>query len=134
LFCDVIEAISTYAFVHSPYPLILSLEIHCDLDQQDIMASTMRTKLGSWLIVAPLDGEHVILPSPHELQYKILVKSKVLPPDATSQEFTDTESESERGKENDPMDSHRVLLQARCVSLLITPCHYTIPPLYFDTY
>ncbi|KAF9928763.1 Phospholipase C [Linnemannia zychae] len=102
LFRDVIEAISTYAFVNSPYPLILSLEIHCDLDQQDIMANIMRTKLGSWLVVAPLDPEHVILPSPDDLQYKILIKSKVLPPDATSQEFsTDTESESERESESD---------------------------------
>jgi phosphatidylinositol phospholipase C delta len=99
LFRDVIEAISTYAFVNSPYPLILSLEIHCDLDQQDIMANIMRTKLGSWLVVAPLDSENVVLPSPDDLQFKILIKSKVLPPDATSQEFsTDTESESERGK------------------------------------
>ncbi|KAG0280457.1 Phospholipase C [Linnemannia exigua] len=102
LFRDVIEAISTYAFVNSPYPLILSLEIHCDLDQQDIMANIMRTKLGSWLVVAPLDTGHVVLPSPDELQFKILVKSKVLPPDATSQEFsTDTESESERESESD---------------------------------
>ncbi|KAG0286714.1 Phospholipase C [Linnemannia gamsii] len=102
LFRDVIEAISTYAFVNSPYPLILSLEIHCDLDQQDIMANIMRTKLGSWLVVAPLDSENVVLPSPDDLQFKILIKSKVLPPDATSQEFsTDTESESERESESD---------------------------------
>ncbi|KAK3814724.1 MAG: hypothetical protein JOS17DRAFT_806623 [Linnemannia elongata] len=102
LFRDVIEAISTYAFVNSPYPLILSLEIHCDLDQQDIMANIMRTKLGSWLVVAPLDSGTEILPSPDELQFKILIKSKVLPPDATSQEFsTDTESESERESESD---------------------------------
>ncbi|KAF9145806.1 Phospholipase C [Linnemannia schmuckeri] len=102
LFRDVIEAISTYAFVNSPYPLILSLEIHCDLDQQDIMANIMRTKLGSWLVVAPLDSENVTLPSPDDLQFKILIKSKVLPPDATSQEFsTDTESESERESESD---------------------------------
>ncbi|KAF9539096.1 Phospholipase C [Mortierella hygrophila] len=102
LFRDVIEAISTYAFVNSPYPLILSLEIHCDLDQQDIMANIMRTKLGSWLVVAALDSESAVLPSPDELQFKILIKSKVLPPDATSQEFsTDTESESERESESD---------------------------------
>ncbi|KAG0052465.1 Phospholipase C [Gryganskiella cystojenkinii] len=104
LFRDVIEAISTYAFVNSPYPLILSLEIHCDLEQQEIMANTMRSKLGSWLVVAPLnDGEN--LPSPDDLKFKILIKSKVLPPDATSQEYsTDTDTpdtESERESESD---------------------------------
>ncbi|KAF9328926.1 Phospholipase C [Podila minutissima] len=102
LFRDVIETISTYAFVNSPYPLILSLEIHCDLDQQEIMANTMRNKLGSWLVVAPLDAEGVVLPSPDDLKFKILVKSKVLPPDAQAQEYsTDTESESEKESEND---------------------------------
>ncbi|KAF9580293.1 Phospholipase C [Lunasporangiospora selenospora] len=109
LFRDVIEAISTYAFVSTPYPLILSLEIHCDLDQQEIMASIMRVKLGSWLVLAPLfqqDGEssgeddrkYKVLPSPHDLKYKILVKSKVLPPEVDASEYvTDTESESEKG-------------------------------------
>ncbi|KAG0361956.1 Phospholipase C, partial [Mortierella sp. AD032] len=68
----------------------------------DIMANIMRTKLGSWLVIAPLDSGHVVLPSPDELQFKILIKSKVLPPDATSQEFsTDTESESDRESESD---------------------------------
>ncbi|ORZ16623.1 PLC-like phosphodiesterase [Lobosporangium transversale] len=102
LFRDVIEAISTYAFVNSPYPLILSLELHCDLEQQDIMANIMKTKLGSWLVVAPLDSNGVNLPSPDELKFKILVKSKVLPPDAITQEYsTDTESESDRESESD---------------------------------
>ncbi|KAG0352037.1 hypothetical protein BC939DRAFT_505190 [Gamsiella multidivaricata] len=102
LFRDVIEAISTYAFVNSPYPLILSLELHCDLDQQEIMANIMRNKLGSWLVVAPLDVNGTNLPSPDEMKFKILVKSKVLPSDAASQEFsTDTESESERESEGD---------------------------------
>ncbi|KAI1316363.1 Phospholipase C [Mortierella claussenii] len=102
LFRDVIEAISTYAFVNSPYPLILSLELHCDLNQQEIMANIMRTKLGSWLVVAPLDLDSPILPSPEDLKFKILVKSKVLPSDAIAQEYsTDTESESERESESD---------------------------------
>ncbi|GJJ77849.1 phosphatidylinositol phospholipase C, delta [Entomortierella parvispora] len=104
LFRDVIEAISTYAFVNSPYPLILSLEIHCDLEQQETMANIMKTKLGSWLIVAPLPDSNnsEILPSPDELKFKILIKSKVLPPDSTLQEYsTDTDTESERESESD---------------------------------
>ncbi|KAG0004216.1 Phospholipase C [Entomortierella chlamydospora] len=102
LFRDVIEAISTYAFVNSPYPLILSLELHCDIAQQEIMANIMRTKLGSWLVVAPIDSNTTSLPSPDQLKYKILVKSKVLPPGNSSQELsTDTESESEKESESD---------------------------------
>ncbi|KAF9113851.1 Phospholipase C [Mortierella sp. AM989] len=101
LFRDVIEAISTYAFVNSPYPLILSLELHCDLDQQKSMAETMKTKLGSWLVQNPLKTDGFCLPSPNELKYKILVKSKVLPPDAISQEFTATDSDTESEKESE---------------------------------
>ncbi|KAG0007071.1 Phospholipase C [Modicella reniformis] len=102
LFRDVIEAISTYAFFSSPYPLILSLELHCDLDQQEIMANIVKAKLGSWLVAEPLDSSSFNLPSPDELKYKILIKSKVLPPDATASEYsTDTESESERESESD---------------------------------
>ncbi|KAG0300307.1 Phospholipase C [Dissophora globulifera] len=103
LFRDVIEAISTYAFVNSPYPLILSLELHCDLQQQEKMASIMKNKLGSWLVLAPLDTDHANLPSPNDLKFKILVKSKVLPSNTVAQEYTtDTESESsERESESD---------------------------------
>jgi len=107
LFRDVIEAISTYAFVSSPYPLILSLELHCDIDQQEIMANIMRVKLGSWLVVEPLDTASINLPSPEDLKYKILVKSKVLPPNVAELDYsTDTESESERGncEDNDNLD------------------------------
>lgn len=104
LFRDVIEAISTYAFVTTPYPLILSLELHCDLDQQEVMANIMREKLKSWILIEPLETSGHNLPSPDQLRNKILIKSKVLPPDTTSQEYstaTDTESESEREGESD---------------------------------
>lgn len=38
LFKDVIHAIHKYAFVTSPYPVVLSLEVHCDVEQQRKMA------------------------------------------------------------------------------------------------
>ncbi|KAG0227445.1 Phospholipase C [Actinomortierella wolfii] len=99
LFRDVIEAISTYAFVNSPYPLILSLEIHCDLEQQEIMARTMTQKLGSWLVVAPLYSDDHNLPSPEEMMFKILIKSKVQP--EADQLESESESESERDSEGE---------------------------------
>ncbi|KAF8982451.1 Phospholipase C [Entomortierella lignicola] len=101
LFRDVIEAISTYAFVNSPYPLILSLEVHCDIIQQEIMANIMRVKFGSWLVVAPLTEDISQLPSPDALKQRILIKSKVLPPDSSqSQDFvTDSESDTESDSE-----------------------------------
>ncbi len=35
-------AIAKYAFFSSPYPLILSLEVHCSKPQQIMMAEMMR--------------------------------------------------------------------------------------------
>jgi len=41
-FEDAVIAIAKYAFFSSPYPLILSLEVHCSKPQQVMMAEMMR--------------------------------------------------------------------------------------------
>ena len=41
-FEDAVIAIAKYAFFSSPYPLILSLEVHCSKPQQIMMAEMMR--------------------------------------------------------------------------------------------
>lgn len=48
----------------SPYPVILSLENHCSLEQQRVMARHLRTILGPMLLDLPLDGVTTSLPSP----------------------------------------------------------------------
>uniref|UniRef100_A0A673IEQ0 Phosphoinositide phospholipase C n=1 Tax=Sinocyclocheilus rhinocerous TaxID=307959 RepID=A0A673IEQ0_9TELE len=54
LFKDVIEAIKEYAFKTSQYPVILSLENHCSVEQQKIMAHHLTSILGSALLTQPL--------------------------------------------------------------------------------
>ena len=55
LFKDVIEdAIKTYAFKTTDYPLILSIENHCSLEQQDVMADHLRS-LGDLLFADKVD-------------------------------------------------------------------------------
>lgn len=75
-FTDVIAAIGKYAFLTSPYPLILSLEVHCSLEQQIVMANILRNVLGEKLILEPFMTNSMILPSPEELKHRILVKVK----------------------------------------------------------
>ncbi|KAL0984453.1 hypothetical protein UPYG_G00141740 [Umbra pygmaea] len=76
-FTEVIETIAEYAFKVSPYPLILSLENHCSVEQQVVMARQLRSILGDRLITKPLDEQQPqILPSPEDLRGKILVKGK----------------------------------------------------------
>uniref|UniRef100_A0A671VF11 Phosphoinositide phospholipase C n=1 Tax=Sparus aurata TaxID=8175 RepID=A0A671VF11_SPAAU len=76
-FVEVIETINEYAFKASPYPLILSLENHCSVEQQTVMARHLRSILGEKLLTKPLkDVDPHKLPSPEDLQFKILVKGK----------------------------------------------------------
>ncbi|XP_015420348.1 PREDICTED: 1-phosphatidylinositol 4,5-bisphosphate phosphodiesterase delta-1 [Myotis davidii] len=78
LFCDVLRAIRDYAFKASPYPVILSLENHCSLEQQRVMARHLSTILGSMLLDRPLEGATTSLPSPEQLKGKIVLKGKKL--------------------------------------------------------
>nr|XP_057916317.1 1-phosphatidylinositol 4,5-bisphosphate phosphodiesterase delta-1a isoform X2 [Doryrhamphus excisus] len=79
LFRDVIQAIRDYAFKTSDYPVILSLENHCSVEQQRLMAHHMISILGDALVTKPLGGNlPTAFPSPQELKGKFLVKGKRL--------------------------------------------------------
>ncbi|XP_026954676.1 1-phosphatidylinositol 4,5-bisphosphate phosphodiesterase delta-3 isoform X2 [Sagmatias obliquidens] len=79
LFRDVIQAVRDHAFTLSPYPVILSLENHCGLEQQAAMARHLHTILGDMLVTQLLDSQNPEeLPSP-ELKGRVLVKGKRLP-------------------------------------------------------
>uniref|UniRef100_A0A3B3ZAQ0 Phosphoinositide phospholipase C n=1 Tax=Periophthalmus magnuspinnatus TaxID=409849 RepID=A0A3B3ZAQ0_9GOBI len=76
-FKEVIETIAHFAFKASPYPLVLSLENHCSVEQQAVMAKHLRSILGNRLLTKPLSDQALNeLPSPEELKYRILVKGK----------------------------------------------------------
>ena len=55
-FQDVLhDAILPYAFSASCYPLVLSIENHCNKEQQDKMAEHFKGILGELLYTAPVD-------------------------------------------------------------------------------
>ena len=72
-----------YAFITSPYPVILSLEMHCGIPQQQKIAHYLKSILGPKLHVKPPRTSNsqttAHLPSPNELKYKVLVKGRQLP-------------------------------------------------------
>ncbi|KAL2408272.1 1-phosphatidylinositol 4,5-bisphosphate phosphodiesterase 1 [Exophiala dermatitidis] len=76
LFSDCINAIQRCAFDVSPYPLIISLEVHCDGEQQAKMVQIMMDVFGDRLLLHPLPGSTTKLPSPEQLKHKILIKVK----------------------------------------------------------
>lgn len=51
---DVCEAIHKYAFVVSPYPVIISAEVHCGLGKQEQIYSVLVEVFGDTLIQSVL--------------------------------------------------------------------------------
>uniref|UniRef100_A0A8C4HF19 Phosphoinositide phospholipase C n=1 Tax=Dicentrarchus labrax TaxID=13489 RepID=A0A8C4HF19_DICLA len=77
-FEDVVKAINDHAFVTSEYPVILSIEEHCPLEQQRQMARIFRDVFGDKLLTDPVEQMAEQLPSPTQLKGKIILKHKKL--------------------------------------------------------
>ncbi|KAF5860539.1 Phospholipase C [Aspergillus alliaceus] len=76
LFADCITVINRYAFITTDFPLILSLEVHCNPEQQLAMVKIMKDAFKEQLVLEPLLTNSFVLPSPEELKGRILVKVK----------------------------------------------------------
>ncbi|XP_046546164.1 LOW QUALITY PROTEIN: inactive phospholipase C-like protein 2 [Haliotis rubra] len=99
-FKAVIEAIRDYAFVKSEYPVILSIENHCTVKQQQAIAHYMTTILGDTLYTAAAEENLEHLPSPEFFKGKVLIKGKKLPISSSSVEgyVTDEDEGAEPDK------------------------------------
>lgn len=114
-FNAVVESIERNAFITSPYPVILSIENHCSLHQQNRMAHVFQVTRSrllprtnfTYCLLQKIFGEKVVtnflfevdyseepmLPSPEQLKHRILIKNKKLiaevpPPLPTYQPMT----------------------------------------------
>uniref|UniRef100_A0A667ZEX8 Phosphoinositide phospholipase C n=1 Tax=Myripristis murdjan TaxID=586833 RepID=A0A667ZEX8_9TELE len=132
LFKDAIKAIKDYAFKTSDYPVIISLENHCSVEQQKVMAHHMSSILGSDLVTAPLgDCMPTGFPSPEELKGKFVVKGKRLnkleatfAPEAAAEDDTDvTEEEDSNDEEEEQEEQKRKKLKlAKELSDMVIYC------------
>eukprot|EP00073_Rattus_norvegicus_P044254 XP_017446352.1 PREDICTED: 1-phosphatidylinositol 4,5-bisphosphate phosphodiesterase eta-1 isoform X1 [Rattus norvegicus] len=100
LFKDVVETINKHAFVKNEFPVILSIENHCSIQQQRKIAQYLKGIFQDKLDLSSVDtGECRQLPSPQSLKGKILVKGKKLPyhlgDDAEEGEVSDEDSADE---------------------------------------
>ena len=85
-FESVVTTINEFAFTTSPYPVILSLEVHTNLHQQHLMAVNMFVIFGPKLLyMSDEDYDNIYPPNgpqgsfnytPEALKFKIIVKSK----------------------------------------------------------
>ena len=63
--------------MNSPYPVILSLDVHADQEGQEKMANVMIKIFGDQLF---MPDEHMTRwPSPNQLKFKIILKNKKIP-------------------------------------------------------
>ncbi|KAK5112079.1 hypothetical protein LTR85_011660 [Meristemomyces frigidus] len=76
-FEDCVSVISKHAFVRSPYPLIVSLEVHCSSEQQVTMVELMAKYFDGMMVTEPITTNASALPSPDELKCRILIKVKL---------------------------------------------------------
>ncbi|XP_054241745.1 1-phosphatidylinositol 4,5-bisphosphate phosphodiesterase eta-1 [Indicator indicator] len=100
LFRDVAETINKYAFIKNEFPVILSIENHCSIQQQKKIAQYLKEIFGDKLdLSSVVTGDSKQLPSPQNLKGKILVKGKKLPyslgADAEEGEVSDEDSADE---------------------------------------
>ncbi|KAL7947207.1 putative phospholipase C [Trichoderma barbatum] len=78
-FREVCETIRDHAFAHgNDLPIIISLEVHADHSQQEVMARIMKEVWGDMLVQQPYEGcdPKFRVPTLDDLRYKIMVKVK----------------------------------------------------------
>uniref|UniRef100_A0A8K9XP93 Phosphoinositide phospholipase C n=1 Tax=Oncorhynchus mykiss TaxID=8022 RepID=A0A8K9XP93_ONCMY len=145
-FKSVIETIDKYAFISNQYPVILSIENHCSIQQQKKIAQHLREILGDKLDLGEaLRRDSIQLPSPHSLQGKILIKGKRLPPylsvDVEEGEVSDDDDSADEIDDNFKLKNSNVirkhtLLKTLSLSAkpLTNPKTIPIPPIRLSLY
>ncbi|KAL1968314.1 hypothetical protein VTN77DRAFT_2149 [Rasamsonia byssochlamydoides] len=95
-FRDVCHAIRDSAFVTSDLPVIVSLEVHASLEQQQIMVDIMQEVWKGLLVdITPdLDIANCALPRLEDVRRKILIKVKWAPPSQGAENPHDTLEQS----------------------------------------
>jgi hypothetical protein len=73
-FEEIVKFLAEIAFLTNPYPLILSLEMHCNKSQRIKIATYLKQYFKEKLFIMDYDKIHQIY-SPKDLMYKVLVKT-----------------------------------------------------------
>eukprot|EP00796_Vickermania_ingenoplastis_P006026 gene6026-4329_t len=90
LFVDALKSIHRYAFEVSPYPVILSLEVHTSEKQTNKLATHLKNIFGPLLLKASELDEGTY--TPENLKHRIIVKGKMKSSDIGNYDDDDEES------------------------------------------
>ncbi|KAF4920800.1 1-phosphatidylinositol 4,5-bisphosphate phosphodiesterase 1 [Colletotrichum viniferum] len=80
-FREVCQAVRESAFETNELPLIISLEVHADIEQQNVMVKIMKEEWGEMLVDKSCEGidPRFRLPKLEEMKRKIMIKVKKAP-------------------------------------------------------
>jgi len=95
LFKNALNAINERAFKKSNYPIVVTLENHCSVEQQVRMAEHLKTIFGDKLLVEPLLEDSTALPSPEQLKGRVIARGKKLPAVTCTHEHERAESDAD---------------------------------------
>ena len=108
-FEDAIKAIAQHSFestesMNCDYPMILSIENHCNIQNQDKMAEIMHREFGERLLQH--EDDPTKCPTPNDLKGKFIVKAKKLKPRLPSNGDDDQVDGFDMGEVSEEDDSH----------------------------
>ncbi|KAF6838073.1 phospholipase c [Colletotrichum plurivorum] len=114
-FRHVCETIRDYGFKTANTPVIVSLEVHCSAQQQEVMVQIMEDTWKGLLIPTPeVDAKE--LPRPADLMGKILVKVKYAPP--TNDAPVDDSEDSDDKAPLDPANKKAVAANKKASKII----------------
>ena len=123
LFKDALKAIEKRAFKKSSYPIILSIENHCSVEQQICMAKHFKDVFKDKLLVEPLPVDSTALPSPEQLKGRVIVKAQKLVDgeviDSDSDEAAEIEEEEVQKRVKEKKKKREKLAQELSDSVVI---------------
>ena len=94
------RVIAATAFTVSDLPMILSIENHCSVDQQHLMACDFEHYFGQYLLRKPVSENETALPSPWALRKKIIIKNRKLPSDQRHNSVESVENGNEEAEQD----------------------------------
>jgi hypothetical protein len=123
-FRAVCHAIRESAFVATDLPIIVSLEVHANLEQQETMVEIMKDVWKGMLVdieeQQAEQREHIIkhLPSPDQLRRKILIKVKWTPDSKTGESNNPVEHAATHSSEEESTDGQKEKKKKKATKIL----------------
>lgn len=116
-FRSVCHAIKASAFLSTDLPVIVSLEVHASLSQQEIMVEIMREIWTGFLV--DMSHEHArALPSPEALRRKILIKVKWAPNTTTGESNNPIDQVTSRSTDGGTEDGEKTKKASKVLTAL----------------